>query len=365
MKHALFLSFILALFLFLGCNSKEQTPDTTPPIDQEAESASAQDQGTPSAHDALYPPAPNLPQALDTIHIAVISDINGSYGSTQYQANVHAAVKDIVRRKADLVLCPGDMVAGQKKGLDYKAMWRAFHFAVDDVLFDNGIEFVFAPGNHDASSYSGYEKERAAYAKAWESRRPKSPLLEGSHYPFWYGVIFRDILILVLDVTRAYDLTDEQISWLETTLRQHPNVRQKIVMGHLPIVPIRPAQFFDIVGNPRFLDILLEQKVNFYISGHHHVYYPGHIQELRTISSPALGANPRAFYRNELPKNAYVWIELPPEGPARVQAFIAPDYTQSVDLQTLPPHIFENEREDLGMANYIIELLDREQTLKP
>ena len=359
-RHFIILPVVLSVLLacLFGCNAPGD-PSDTPDAAVETADPSEPPQPTEPVDDTLYPLAPVLPPPPDTVRIAIISDINGRYGSTLYSPNVTAAVQDIIRRKADLVLCPGDMVAGQKKGLDYKAMWRAFHFAVDDVFFDNGIEFIFAPGNHDASSYDGFERERREFALAWESRRPKSPLLEGSHYPFWYGVIFRDILILALDVTRPYGLGDDQLDWLQATLRKHQNVRQKIVMGHLPIDPVRMAQFFDVVGTPRFLDILLEEKVDFYISGHHHVYYPGHIQELRTISAPALGANPRTFYRNEQPRNSYVWLEIYPEGPARVQAFVAPDYTHIIDIKHLPSQLLQTEREDLGMANYIIEMLDR------
>ena len=350
---------LLAFLIFLPCCHSHETGQ-----DDASEDAVVQDDAKTQAADVdtgktYYPPAPGLPPAKDTIRIAVISDINGSYGSTYYSPNVHAAIRDIIRRKADIVLCAGDMVAGQKKGLNYKAMWQAFHYAVDDVFFDQGIDFVFAPGNHDASSYAGFEPERAAYAQAWESRKPRSPMIHGGSYPFWYGVLYRDILILTLDVTRPYALGDDQLDWLEASLRHYANARHKIVMGHLPIDPIRTAQFYDVVGSQRFLDILQAQKVDFYISGHHHVYYPGHIDELRTIAAPALGANPRAFSRANLPRNAYVWIELPPEGPAKVEAFVAPDYRDTVDIKQLPTRIFQTDREDLGMANYIMELMDR------
>ena len=131
-----------------------------------------------------YLPVPDLPPAPDTIRIAVISDINGSYGSVGYSPIVKNAVSDIIERKVDFVVSPGDLVAGQKQGLNYDAMWKGFHYEVGDVLFDNDLEFIFAPGNHDASAYPGHEPERAAYIRAFEKRQPRAPLLMGSQFPF-------------------------------------------------------------------------------------------------------------------------------------------------------------------------------------
>lgn len=306
-----------------------------------------------------YPPAPDLPPAPDTIRIAVISDVNESYGSTHYSPNVHAAIRDIIRRQVNLVVSPGDMIAGQKQGLDYDAMWKAFHFNIADVLFDNGIEFIWSPGNHDASAYEGFEEERLAYARAWEARKPSVPLLPGSNYPFYYAVIFRNILVVSLDLTRPFAIDEAQLDWLESILHDHDDVRAKLVLGHLPLEPARTAQFWEVAGSPRLIEIMQKERTTFFISGHHHVFYPGHRGELRTIFAPALGANPRSFTNGDNPRSGYVLIELPPEGPATVRALVAPDFNRMIDIKSLPPKLISTEREDLGMANYIMELLDR------
>ena len=49
--------------------------------------------------------------------IAVITDLNGSYGSTRYHARVDAAVAAIIELQPDVVLSAGDMVAGQRQPL--------------------------------------------------------------------------------------------------------------------------------------------------------------------------------------------------------------------------------------------------------
>src|SRR5690606_31969715 len=48
------------------------------------------------------------------LRIMVISDLNDSYGSTSYSKEVAAAIQKIPDIKPDIILCGGDMVAGQK-----------------------------------------------------------------------------------------------------------------------------------------------------------------------------------------------------------------------------------------------------------
>lgn len=304
-----------------------------------------------------YLPVPDLPQAPDTIRIAVISDINGSYGTVGYSPLVRTAVSDIVERKVDFVVSPGDLVAGQMQGLDYDAMWKGFHYQIGDVFFDNDLEFIFAPGNHDASSYPGHETERAAYARAFEKRQPRAPLLMGSQFPFYYGVKIRDILVIALDINRPIKDNDPQLDWLETTLETQASTRLNIVLGHLPLSPINLSQFVEVAGSPRLLSILRKTPSTMYISGHHHIYYPGHIGELRTVSAPALGNGPRGLF-GAPPIAGYVIIEVPPHSPARVTSLVAPDFKRMVDIESLPRNIVRIEREDVGMAEYIMEMLD-------
>lgn len=66
------------------------------------------------------------------LKVAVISDLNPSYGKTRYSPNVDAAITRIIALKPDLVISTGDMVAGQRprhyfKRRQLEAMWEAFH----------------------------------------------------------------------------------------------------------------------------------------------------------------------------------------------------------------------------------------------
>lgn len=347
------LIFLAVILTTASCGSPEKSEPVQP------EQTGIQTAPSPAPEIPRYPLAPDLPPAPDTLRIAVISDINGSYGTVGYSPQVHAAVSDIVSRGYDLVVSPGDLVAGQRQGLDYDAMWRAFHYEIGDVFFDNNLEFIFAPGNHDASAYAGHETERQAYARAFENRRPKAPLLVGSHFPFYYGVVIRDIRVIALDITRPLRDDDPQLDWLSEVLAAPDKPRLTLVLGHFPLSPVHFTHFWDIAGSRRLQSILESTPDLIYISGHNHVYYPGHIGEVRTIAAPSLGAGARRLMGAPA-VSGYVQIVVPPQAPARVTALVAPDFKRMVNRAALPEVVFSTEREDVGMARYIVDLIDDE-----
>ena len=111
--------------------------------------------------------------------IVLISDLNASYGSTSYIPQVHQGVALVRQLKADLVLCAGDMVAGQKLGLaatQLDAMWAAFERQVLLPIRAAGEPFAPAMGNHDASSSRGaqgytFALDRERAARFWRARQ--------------------------------------------------------------------------------------------------------------------------------------------------------------------------------------------------
>jgi hypothetical protein len=63
------------------------------------------------------------------VRVVVISDLNSAYGSTDYIDQVKQAIAFLPDWEPDLVLCGGDMVAGQDNTLkpaEIEAMWQGF-----------------------------------------------------------------------------------------------------------------------------------------------------------------------------------------------------------------------------------------------
>jgi predicted MPP superfamily phosphohydrolase len=90
----------------------------------------------------------NKEQHNKDLKILLISDLNDSYGSVTYSNEVHDIINKIEVIKPDIVLCGGDMVAGQKKSLTVQQldrMWNGFQSTVLDPLLMIVIFHIIFP----------------------------------------------------------------------------------------------------------------------------------------------------------------------------------------------------------------------------
>jgi hypothetical protein len=277
----------------------------------------------------------------ETLTVAVVSDLNGSYGSQEYSEHVHAAVDWMTGRlRPDLVLSTGDHVAGQRKGLDYRAMWRAFHDTVTDPVREAGIPFAPTPGNHDGAAGERWEPERRRYVAEWKRRRPSVDLDGSGNYPLYYAFEKGPALFVSLDVTVPGALPDEQMDWLESVLQRHDDKAAKIVFAHLPLVPLAENREDEIIGDPAFEDLLETYGVDAMLSGHHHAYYPGRRGDIKMIGLACLGGGPRELIGTDRRsrKSALV-MKISADGGVQVRAKYGPDMRREVDRTELPRSI--------------------------
>lgn len=304
-----------------------------------------------------------------TWRIAVVSDMNQSYGSKEYTPALKAAVEHIRQSGTSLVLSTGDMVAGQKQGLDYLGMWAAFHQATTRPLGASGIPFLPSPGNHDASAGSRFTNERNHYRTTWNSfpvgrfnsgRASEDQVHFLSHvtqnWPLNYAVTMGPALFVALDATVGGGLVGNQLDWLETVLRHSEAYKVKIVFGHFPLLPYTFDRASDYLGdgNPQFatrLEAMLEKyQVDFYLSGHHHAYYPGRrLGQVRYVSVPLLGTGARYLLtadRSETKRSvqSFLYFDFDAAGNINMSALKSPSFTPIV-AESLPPQISIPRRE--------------------
>ena len=264
--------------------------------------------------------------------IAVISDINGGYGSTEYGNQVTKAVNKIISLdpKPDLLIITGDMVAGQYKGLDYRAMWRAFHNVVTIPII------AVTPGNHDASAYKPYQEERAVFVEQWKKYKPTLNYLDQLYYPLYYSFSMGNVLFISLDATKVGPISWDQKRWLQQQLTIHNNYKHKIVFGHLPLYPFTQDREEDILWDAELMRILKDHKVNVFLSGHHHGYYPGMVNGIHMVSQGCLGGGPRKLIGDSnRSKRAITLIDFSGDG-YTIEALKENSFTTYIDRQSLP-----------------------------
>jgi len=280
--------------------------------------------------------------AAGALRVAVISDLNGSYGSTRYEPAVREAVEGIVALKPDLVLSTGDMVAGQRlhpplEAAQVEAMWKAFHATVTEPIRDAGIPLAVTPGNHDASEYPGFRSERERYGAEWQARRPALHFVDASRYPFDYAFGLQDVLFVSLDVTRVGALHPEQRQWLDALLAEHaPRYRHHVVFSHLPVHPFTQGRETEVSGDLELERLLAHHGVELYLSGHHHAFYPGYHAGIRYVSQACLGAGARRLIgAAQRAERAVTWLEFDDEG-VRIEARTGKGLAGRIDLEALP-----------------------------
>ncbi|MEX5728711.1 hypothetical protein Ga0609869_002064 [Rhodovulum iodosum] len=281
------------------------------------------------------------------LRVVVISDLNGSYGSVRYDPRVSAAVKRIIGLRPDLVISTGDMVAGQRRphlsGKEVRGMWAGFHAAVSDPLARAGIPLAVTPGNHDASAYHGFERERRIYAEQWRGRRPDVEFIDGADYPFFYAFDLGGVRFVSLDVTTVGPLRPAQMQRLETALADAGPAR--IVFSHLPLWPFAQGRETEVIGDPALERLFGRLGIDMHLSGHHHAFYPGSAGGIALISQACLGSGPRRLIGdNDRSDQAITVLDITQQGDIGVWALSGPAFDKRVEIGDLPAALRSKSR---------------------
>lgn len=251
------------------------------------------------------------------VRILVISDLNGAYGSTEYDKEVHQAIRLIPHWNPDIILSGGDMIAGQKTSLtneQVRAMWNGFDRYIAMPIRNLDIPFGFTIGNHDGSgSFSArenrffHQRDRDLAREYWQNPRhdPKLNFVDRTHFPFYYSFIEKDIFFLVWDASFR-NISSQQIAWAREALNS-PSAREakmRMAIGHLPLYGVAKGRDKEgeVLDNAELLqDFLESNNVHTYISGHHHAFYPAHKNHLQMLHAGALGGGDRPLIAGNSP----------------------------------------------------------------
>ena len=283
--------------------------------------------------------------ALADLRIAVISDLNSSYGTIGHHRQVGAAIDRIIELRPDIVISTGDMIAGQRRDPlpreRLEAMWDAFDDTVSEPLARAGIPFAVTPGNHDASAYDAFARERSLYAQVWADRTSGLDFVDKGRFPFTYAIAVADTLLISLDVTTAGSLMGNDRAWLEAVLaRTRDRYRHRVLFSHLPIWPVAEGRIRDATRDAELHSLLARAGVDLYLSGHHHAFYPGTVDGLTYVSQACLGSGPRRLIgaTSGREPQAFSLVDIGSDR-IRIGALVAPDFRESLDWNSLPEEI--------------------------
>ena len=254
-----------------------------------------------------------LPPRKD-FRLVVISDLNSQYGSTEYEPEVDRAIALIPQWQPDLVLCGGDMIAGQKASLtqsQIEAMWAAFERHVAEPLHQHSIPFGFTIGNHDGSGAIKnqsliFSNERDLAKAYWNQKQHQLGLnfVDRDNFPFDYSFQQNGIFFLVWDAS-TQNISEKQLAWVKQSLNSQAaqQAAVRIAIGHLPLYPVavtknKPGEY--LANGSQLRSLLTQQNVQIYISGHHHAYYPGKKGQLELLHAGALGQGARQLINSKI-----------------------------------------------------------------
>ncbi|HEY9887435.1 MAG TPA: metallophosphoesterase, partial [Candidatus Obscuribacterales bacterium] len=305
------------------------------------------------------------------LRLVVMSDLNGVYGSTEYDPEVDKAMALIPFWQPDLVLCSGDMIAGQDITLttaQIQAMWAAFDAHVAAPLRAANLPYGFTIGNHDASGALGvggqplFQQERDQAAAFWQDPQhdPGIEFIDRFEFPFYYTFQQGDVFFLAWDGSSS-KMPADKLAWVEQALASEAaqTAKMRVLIGHLPLyaVAVGRDEPGEVMDNADQLRALLEKyDVHTYISGHHHAYYPGHRGDLQLLHMGILGSGPRPLIDSDLPPwKAITVVDVD---------FDTPELTRytTYDIQALVPIEYEALPRFLTGHNGIVLRRDVEMT---
>lgn len=250
------------------------------------------------------------------VRFVVFSDLNGSYGSTDYDPDVDRVVTLLPFWQPDMVLCSGDMVAGQDISLSpdqLNAMWTAFDQHVAAPLRQAKLPYGFTLGNHDASSAQGvggaflFQQERDVAAQFWldPAHDPGVEFVDRTDYPFYFTFKHNDIFFISWDGSSNI-IPPDKLAWVEQALAspEAQQAKMRILLGHLPLYAITVGRDEpgEVMQNADQLRAMLEKyNVHTHISGHDHGYFPAHRGNLQLLHMGILGSGPRPLLNSDLP----------------------------------------------------------------
>ncbi|MEM9266051.1 MAG: metallophosphoesterase [Cyanobacteria bacterium P01_F01_bin.13] len=349
--------FLLLSSLALGACSAQPIAQTITKADTPVPSAPTAPPAPkrhPNFGKAIGPAELFAPKRGD-VRAVVISDLNARYGSVDYRREVMKGISILPQWEPDIVLCVGDMVAGQSTSLntaEVEAMWEGFDNLILTPIRAANIPYALTIGNHDASSQTYedgsyiYTIDRQVTSRYWQAHQNDLDLqyVDTGDFPYYYSFKQNDIFYIVWDASSA-NVPADQVAWADQQLSSAAAQESKfrIAIGHLPLYAIAQGRdrYGEFLNDSDQLQAVLERHhVHTYMSGHHHAYYPGYTGNLQLLHCGALGSGPRTWlYRTDVAMQTMTVLDFFFDTGETVYTTYNMNSMELVDTQNLPRQI--------------------------
>ncbi len=312
------------------------------------------------APDLSIPEAPDPTECGTTFRFVVLSDTIDRRRGVSPSAQASAAIERIIGDlDPALVIHSGNMVAGQRTDIDraqLESMWEGFHKSITRPLHKARIPLLPVPGNHDAAPGL---TDRRVYVAEWRKpeNQPGVTLLDDTHYPLRYTFISHGAFFLVMD-TATGRVDEQQLRWMRQQLRDARIYTARFVFSHVPL-----HEFADLrseetgTDSPRgrqqsglhsagldkhfrVYNLLLENNVTFFFSGHYGVYFKGRYGALRVASTGGLSGVRRTLSGSSAPQAPSLAVVDIERGRIKhVFAVTGPDFDRRFNENELPDEV--------------------------
>ncbi len=225
----------------------------------------------------------------DTFQFAIVSDRTGGARPGVFAS----AVRKLNLLQPEFVMSVGDLIEGYTEDRDrLEREWDEF-----DALV-RGLEapFFYLPGNHDITNPTMRE--------VWHER----------YGPSRYAFAYQNVLFVCLDSMDGglHQISQEQLDWLEQTLRAHAGVHWTLLFLHSPFWDAEPGE-----GTPTWDQVegVLGERNYTAFAGHYHRYtkHVRHDHRLITLATTGGVSSLRGPRHGEFDHVA--WVTMSPSGP--------------------------------------------------
>ncbi|UCG75539.1 MAG: metallophosphoesterase [Gemmatimonadota bacterium] len=314
---------LVAAVVQAGCARMDGTVEAEP---EEANAFSYDEAAMPHARPWTLEEFENNPEEFQ---FAIIGDRTGG---ANVQGTFALAIGQLNLLQPEFVINVGDIIEGYAEDpAELSAMWEE----AEAMIAKLNMPFFFTRGNHDVSFPGGKE--------AWRERRG----------PNYYHFVYKDVLFMVLDsedsprpepppeireLTKVYkrlqtedpeaaqrmlaefmsddaivaalgrpvEFPEDQMAWIEKTLREQADVRWTFLFMHEPCWE-NPS------GSFKQIQALLGDRKHTFFAGHLHYYDYDEIDGVEHITLGPAGAS----WHHDGPGNVdhLAWVTMTDEGP--------------------------------------------------